>query len=78
MRIDVTECAEFHDLRPPYLATVSYVEVEESVLTYFFDNTDRMRSLSFNIGYDDKSIPKGDRFWKEMDVLKKHFPEAFI
>ena len=78
MRIDVTECAEFHELRPPYLATVSYVEVEESVLTYFFDNTDRMRSLSFNIGYDDKSIPKGDRFWKEMDVLKKHFPEAFI
>lgn len=78
MRIDVTECAEFQELRPPYLATVSYVEVEESVLTYFFDNTDRMRSLSFNIGYDDKSIPKGDRFWKEMNVLKKHYPEAFI
>ena len=78
MRIDVTECAEFHELRAPYLATVSYVEVEESVLTYFFDNTDRMRSLSFNIGYDDKSIPKGDRFWKEMNVLKKHYPEAFI
>ena len=78
MRIDVRECAEFHELRPPYLATVSYVEVEESVLTYFFDNTDRMRSLSFNIGYDDKSIPKGDRFWKEMNILKSKYPEAFI
>lgn len=76
MRIDVRECAEFQELRSPYLlSAVSFVDIEGSEVSYIYDAEDWL-PFSFNIS--DGSVLASDRLWKEMNVLKKHFPEAFI
>lgn len=75
MRIDVRGCAEFQELRPPrsYSKVVSII-VKDGMIKYLYK---RGIPATFNL-QDVIEGCWGTQRQREIALLKKHFPEAFI